>query len=74
MRSAVSRLVVMVAVVAVVVSGGPVSAEPEPDRVCVFGGYGPHVHFDECVDVPSYPDWFPDPSIPEIGYFVPRIP
>jgi hypothetical protein len=74
MRSVVSRLVVIVAVAAAVLTSGPVSAEPEPDRVCVFGGYPPHVYFDECVDVPSYPGWFPDHAIPEIGYFVPRIP
>lgn len=74
MRRLVSRLFVIVAVTGALLGGGPVSAEPEPDRVCVFGGYRPHVHFDECVDVPSYPDGFPDVSIPDIGYFLPRIP
>lgn len=74
MRSSLGRWLVLVAVLVSLFAGGSVSAEPEPDRVCVFGGYAPYAYFDECLDVPSYPVWFPDPITPEPGEALPPQP
>ena len=60
-QRAVAGVVSAIALAASVVAGGRATAEPEPDRLCVFAGYNPYVFVEHCFDVPDHdPRTVPD--------------